>query len=59
MSPYGGDERVRTADPEETVQPIFDEMIERGDDNAKYIWRVGNRKVYYQLFKLFVSGRKA
>ena len=41
------------------MQPIFDEMIARGDENAKYIWRVGNRKVYYQLFKLFVSGRKA
>lgn len=54
-------EQGRVAKPytEETVQPIFDEMIARGDENAKYIWRVGNRKVYYQLFKLFVSGRKA
>ncbi len=43
---------------EETVQPVFDEMIEQGDENAKLIWRVANKKVYYQLFKLFVSGRE-
>ena len=44
---------------EETVRPVFDEKIEQGDENAKTIWRVANKKVYYQLFKLFVTGREA
>ena len=44
---------------EETVRPVFDEKIEQGDENAKTIWRVANKKVYYQLFKLFVAGREA
>ena len=44
---------------EEAVRPVFDERIEQGDENAKTIWRIANKKVYYQLFKLFVSGREA
>lgn len=51
--------RVARPYTEETVKPLFDEMVDRGDENAKAVWRVSNQKIYYQLFKLFVSGREA